>query len=313
MVAQGPGAGGFGPVSVLVLMLSAVFLAAAVWLARRPELITGARERVRASAPARWAGNHLGGSARALARRLSLTITAALGLLAGFVLVAALAAAVAEILEDVLVGDGINAADGPATLWLAGHRDQWLTTVLKGVSLLGNSASEVAVAVVISAVAAWRSDTWLPAVLGLIGIAGVGLLIFTAKLVVGRSRPALPYAIVSEDGYSFPSGHATGTAAVGLLCAWMLSRWVITSWPWRVAAWSIAIGTTGAVGFSRVYLGVHYVTDVVAGWLLGAAWAGAVILVGIWWENTRTVSAAGTSGESRDAVPAPDWRPAAGE
>ena len=313
MSAQGSGASGFGPVSALVLLLSAVFLAAAVWLARNPQLIAVARERIGNSAPARWAGNHLGEPARALAQRLSLTVTAGLGLLVGFVVVAALAAAVAEVLEDVLVGDGINAVDGPTTHWLATHRDAWLTTTLKVVSLLGNTASEVMVAVVVSAVVAWRCGRWLPAVLGLIGTAGVGLLIFTAKLVVGRSRPALPNAIVAEDGYSFPSGHATGTAAVGLLCAWMLSRWVITSWPGRVAVWSIAIGITGAVGFSRVYLGVHYVTDVVAGWLLGAAWATTVMLVGIWWDNTRSVTAVGTSGESPDAAPAPDWRPAAGE
>ena len=70
---------------------------------------------------------------------------------------------------------------------------------------------------VVSVAVTWRSGKWLPAVLGLIGTAGIGLLILSAKLVVGRSRPALPYAIVSEDGYSFPSGHATGTAAVGLL------------------------------------------------------------------------------------------------
>ncbi len=71
--------------------------------------------------------------------------------------------------------------------------------------------------------------------------------------------------MVSEDGFSFPSGHATGTAAVALMCAWMLSRWVITSWAARVAAWSVAVAVTGAVGFSRVYLGVHYVSDVLAG------------------------------------------------
>ena len=225
----------------------------------------------------------------------SLTVTAAAALLAGFGVVAALAAALAEVLEDVLVGDGINAVDGPTTTWLAAHREPWLTAALKGVSLLGNTAAEVTVAVLVSVAVTWRSGKWLPAVLGLIGTAGIGLLILTAKLVVGRSRPALPYAIVSEDGYSFPSGHATGTAAVGLLCAWMLSRWLVTSWTARVAVWSVAVGVTGAVGFSRVYLGVHYVSDVRPAGFLGAAWAGAVMLVGVWWENTRAVTASGTS------------------
>ena len=296
LVAQPPGASGFGPASVLVLLLLAAFVAAAVWLAHSPRLLAGAWERIRNGAVVRWVGRHLGAPARMLARRFSLTVTAAAALLVGFVVVAALAAALAEVLDDVLVGDGINAVDGPTTTWLAAHRDPWLTAALKGVSLLGNTAAEVTVAV-----------------LGLIGTAGIGLLILTAKLVVGRSRPALPYAILSEDGYSFPSGHATGTAAVGLLCAWMLSRWLVTSWRGRVAVWSVAVGVTGAVGFSRVYLGVHYVSDVVAGWLLGAAWAGAVMLVGVWWDNTRAVTASGTSAGSPDVAPAPDWQPAAGE
>jgi undecaprenyl-diphosphatase len=142
-------------------------------------------------------------------------------------------------------------------------------------------------------------------VLGLIGVGGIGLVIVTAKTVVGRSRPASPFALITEGGYSFPSGHATGTAAVALLCAWMLSRWVIGSWPGRVAVWGIAIGVTGAVGFSRVYLGVHYVSDVLAGWLLGAAWAGTVMLVGSWWEATRltSVSGPGTTASSKNEVP----------
>ncbi|MFC1643118.1 phosphatase PAP2 family protein [Myxococcota bacterium] len=73
---------------------------------------------------------------------------------------------------------------------------------------------------------------------------------------------------VEASGYGFPSGHAFGAAAVylalavGLACRW--PRWRL---PLLAVAWVIVVG----VGVSRVYLGVHYLTDVVAGWLLGAA------------------------------------------
>jgi len=67
----------------------------------------------------------------------------------------------------------------------------------------------------------------------------------------------------------------------------MLTRWLIASWTGRVIAWTVAIGFAALIGFSRVYLGVHYVSDVVAGWLLGATWAVIVMLVGSWWDNTR--------------------------
>jgi undecaprenyl-diphosphatase len=54
-----------------------------------------------------------------------------------------------------------------------------------------------------------------------------------------------------------------------------------------VTVWALAIGVTFVVGFSRVYLGVHYVSDVLSGWLLGTAWAGTVMLVGSWWDDTQ--------------------------
>ncbi len=87
---------------------------------------------------AAWADRHLGGVARSLAQRSSLSVVAGLALLAGFIVVAALATAFAEMLEDVLVGDGINGVDEPAARWLAAHRDLWLTSGLKVVTLLGN-------------------------------------------------------------------------------------------------------------------------------------------------------------------------------
>lgn len=301
----GPGADGFGPVGVLVLVLLALFASAAIWVARRPQLLSETWARIRGSVALAWVDRRFGEYAEGLAKRSSLTVVAGLALLAGFVVVAGLAAAFTEILEDVLVGDGINGVDEPAARWLAGHRELWLTAALKAITLLGNSSTVAVVAVLVTAVVVWRAGTWLPAVLGLIGAGGIGLVIVTAKRVVGRSRPASPFALITEGGYSFPSGHATGTAAVALLCAWMLSRWVIGSWPGRVAVWSVAIGVTGAVGFSRVYLGVHYVSDVLAGWLLGAAWAGTVMLVGSWWEATRSTSAnaAGTTALSKNEVP----------
>lgn len=281
------GTDGFGPVSIAVLVALALFVAAAIWFARQPHLIPAFRRRIAGSAPARWTGEHIGRQGRMLARRFSVGEVAGVALLVGLVTVGALAATFTEVLEDVLNGEGIAVIDDPAAYQLAAHRDPWLTTTLKVVTALGNPPALAILVTVVCAVVLARSRSWLPVVLGAVGGAGIGLVIVTAKAVVGRDRPASPFAVISENGYSFPSGHAAGTAAVTLLCAWILSRWLITSWPGRVAVWSIAIGLTGAVGFSRVYLGVHYVSDVLAGWLLGAAWAGAVMLVGSWWDEAR--------------------------
>jgi undecaprenyl-diphosphatase len=307
----GAGGNGFGPASILVVALLATFTLVAAWVARRPQLLPRLWTRIRGSTMASWADRHLGGMARSLAHRYSLSVVAGMGLLAGFIVVAALATAFAEVLEDVLVGDGINGFDVPAAHWLAAHRDLWLTSSLKLVTLLGNWEFIGTGAVLVTAIVVWRSRKWLPAVLALVGTCGIGLVIAAAKAIVGRSRPDSPYAVVSEDGFSFPSGHATGTAAVALICAWMLTRWVLTSWAARVAAWAVAVAVTGAVGFSRVYLGVHYVSDVLAGWFLGAAWAGSVMLVGSWWDNTPAgagtrLTGRGTTASSKHAGPEQD-------
>ena len=219
-------------------------------------------------------------------------MVASLALLVGWIVVSALAAGFTAVLEDVLEGDGIAAVDRPALRWLATHRDLWLTRTLRVVTIAGNPAMLAALTVMVCVVATWWRRSWLPAVIGLVGAGGIGLIVITAKALVGRNRPPSPYAVIAANGYSFPSGHATGTAAVALLCAWMFTRWVITAWAGKVAVWATAIGVIGVVGFSRVYLGVHWISDVLAGWLLGAAWAGAVMLVGSWWDDTSATRTA---------------------
>jgi len=88
---------------------------------------------------------------------------------------------------------------------------------------------------------------------------------------------------MAVDGYSCPSGHALGVTTATLIAAWALARWLIRSWGGRIAVWTTAVALIGGVGFSRVYLGVHYPSDVIAGWLLGAIWTGALLTgTGLW-------------------------------
>jgi membrane-associated phospholipid phosphatase len=156
------------------------------------------------------------------------------------------------------------------------------------VTRLGNTDAQTIWLVLVCVVAAASARSWAPVVVGVVGGGGIGVVIVIAKRLVGRQRPALPYAVMHVDGFSFPSGHATGAAAVGLLGAWMLSRWVIRPWPTRVAVWAATVAMIGLIGFSRCYLGVHFVTDVLAGWLLGAGWAGSVILLASWWSRATS-------------------------
>jgi undecaprenyl-diphosphatase len=222
---------------------------------------------------------------------------AAVGLLSGAALVAVLAAGFAELLDNVLEGELIAYVDQPVSEWIAAHRDLWLTATLKVVTRLGDASTLAVAVVLISAWVGWRARSWLPAVLAVCGLAGVAVVMVAAKLVVGRTRPPSPIAVIVEDGFSFPSGHATGAFTFAVLGAWIISRWVFRNWVVRVTLWSIALAVAALVGFSRIYLGVHYLSDVLAGGFLGAGWAVAVILVGAWWQDSR-----------RSAQPAPSPR-----
>ncbi len=106
-------------------------------------------------------------------------------------------------------------------------------------------------------------------------VLGVGSLL---KLLFSRARPHTAYAAnIWLDKHSFPSGHTTGsTAAYGLLAYF---AWELLAWPWNGIIVIVLSLFIVLVGYSRVYLGAHFPSDVIAGWLLGAVAVICVIFV----------------------------------
>ena len=276
---------GLGPVGWGVVALLVMLAVVSVWVARHPlewqrlPLI---------GAVLRLVPMSLDAAASRLRVRLGISAIAMAAGVAGLLVVGAMAVGFTALLDDVLEGEGIAQFDDTISYWLAGHREVWLTNVLLLVTRLGNLDAQTVWLALVCVVSAVRARTWVPVLVGAAGGGGIALVIVVAKQLVGRQRPALPYAVMPVDGFSFPSGHATGAAAVGLLGAWMLCRWVVRRWAIQVAVWATAVGMIGLIGLSRCYLGVHFVTDVLAGWLLGAAWAGSVILLASWWSRARS-------------------------
>ncbi|HTM96266.1 MAG TPA: phosphatase PAP2 family protein [Croceibacterium sp.] len=108
-------------------------------------------------------------------------------------------------------------------------------------------------------------------------VTGGALLAGALKLVYSRARPEIVPHLVGTGSSSFPSGHAADSAIVYLTLAALVARTVTSRAQSRyliVAAFALTL----LIGLSRVYLGVHYPTDVVAGWIVGALWAGAASL-----------------------------------
>ena len=145
----------------------------------------------------------------------------------------------------------------------------WLVTLLKAISDVFDPITFRVVATAVAVLLFWRGRRRL-AIWTLVTIWGAALLGVLLKVVVGRTRPDLVDAVATAPGRSFPSGHAltstVGCAVLLLLVTPLLRR------RWRVVAIVAAILIPLVVAFARVGLGVHYLSDVVAGELLGLGW-----------------------------------------
>lgn len=192
--------------------------------------------------------------------------------LTGFVaLAAALLLAPAFMDADMAVSAAIRAIDLPG-----------LETAARLASSAGDFLPMAALTVITSAVLYARGRR-AEAVMLLVAVLGGALLGVGLKQVFMRVRPALEVArIPLPETYSFPSGHALASflyfgslAFVAMIDVKRLGRAVVVVGLCTMAAFSIA--------FSRVYLGVHYLGDVVGAWLLGFAWLVLVVMVSARW------------------------------
>jgi undecaprenyl-diphosphatase len=144
-------------------------------------------------------------------------------------------------------------------------------TVLEAVTNLGGRAITVWLVCIVVIGMLIRGQRRLAAYLVVTGV-GALMLDPALKLIVGRLRPVVDVPVASAPGNSFPSGHALGSTVV--YGALLLIFLPVVSRRWRPALIGGFVAIVVLVGFTRVALGVHYVSDVVAGWLLGLAWLG---------------------------------------
>jgi undecaprenyl-diphosphatase len=200
----------------------------------------------------------------------------ALGVVTAFGVSLAAVLLLGAVLAPHFTRNGPTSFDSHVTRWFVDRRSDTLTTAMKALTWLGSSAIIVPVALIVVAILL-RRHAWYLAVFLALCVAGASLVSVLAKHIIDRDRPPDVIRLQHTTTSSFPSGHATQAAATYLALAFVLVA-VSRSSKLHVIGWIAAGIIIVAVGVSRVYLGVHWATDVIAGWLLGITWTTGVRL-----------------------------------
>lgn len=199
------------------------------------------------------------------------------GVLGGMVVAALMAAGSAELYEAVVEHDGIAGFDRPVLDAALAARSPGLDAAVTAWTDVGGPVGMPLLATVVSVGLGlwWRS--WSPVLL--VAVAATGSLAMTVagKVAVGRGRPPLADAVPPfESSASFPSGHALNALVVAGVVAYLLVR-KQRSTAARATTIVLAVLFSVSMGLSRVYLGHHWLTDVLVAWCLGTAWLAVVV------------------------------------
>jgi membrane-associated phospholipid phosphatase len=193
-------------------------------------------------------------------------------------LVAAVAAVALGGVFGWVTGGGARRIDLPVERWVLDHRAAWATSILRVLTSLGSSVLLWPVVGVAAIVLVWRGPDWPSAAVLVASLGGALLAKDIVKPLVHRSRPPAGAWLTGASGLAYPSGHAMQALAVFGALALVLSAG--RSRRVQAALWAGALLVAFVVGWSRVYLGVHWLTDVLGGYALAGALV--ALLAAVW-------------------------------
>jgi len=265
-----------GLLLLLLIIVVGVILAIGRWVARHPERFRSFWDRqLNRPRVARFRGRYRR-QIDFLLNRFRPGTAAGLSVTISFVLIALASWASGVIAQDVVAQQDLARIDLPVKHFIDSHRTPFATGAMKVLTQLGSTYVIVPVFLFIGLAWLWRRKTWMPFLMFVASIGGASLLRFLVGELVDRPRPVPPPGLGPFAGPSFPSSHTVmAVAAYGILAA-LYSR-AARSWARRVAAWMGAFIVCLVVGSSRIYLGAHWLTDVLGAYALGTAWLFALL------------------------------------
>lgn len=267
-----------GRATLLLAVLVAVavgFYLAYRWVAAHGDLLVGYMEAALAYPPVARLRTRYDSQLRWLLRRLTPGQYLGLHLTIGLALAAGGLWLFGGLAEDILTNDPLVRYDRAIAGYLHSLATPPLTTFFLVVSAFGSIEAVAFLGIVVAAFFAWRRQwfifgTWLAAV------AGSAVLNHLLKGLFARPRPFFEHPLLIETSYSFPSGHAMESLVVyGMLAYFAVLA--LRSWRARVGVVFGAALLVVLIGLSRMYLGVHYFSDVLAGYAAGGVWLSALI------------------------------------
>jgi undecaprenyl-diphosphatase len=182
------------------------------------------------------------------------------------------------VAEDVIAGDPLTIVDVDVAQWLHARAtprlNQWMLAITHLHGIVAISTYMVLTALYL----VWKRDWYWLLCLGVTIPSGMVVNALT-KLAFQRARPSFDNPILALSTYSFPSGHVTGvTLFYGVMAAMLIAK--VNAWRWRLFVVFAVFALVVLVALTRMYLGVHYLSDVIAGFAEALAWL-ALCLTGI--------------------------------
>jgi membrane-associated phospholipid phosphatase len=183
------------------------------------------------------------------------------------------------VTEDVVHHDPLTGVDLQLASWLRAHAVPIGDRISVAVSIVGSPVTMAGLALLVAAVLTYKRY-WVTLAGWIAAFVGAGALNWVLKLIIHRQRPTGSEGFVYGQSFSFPSGHAMGSLiGYGMLAYLLISLWpTARRRPLAVVAYALVL--TLLIGFSRLYLGVHYLSDVIAGYAAGSLWL-AVCVTGV--------------------------------
>jgi membrane-associated phospholipid phosphatase len=219
---------------------------------------------------------------------LSLGVYLVIRLAAGFAALVAGAALFAGIAEEL--GDGAKAGqlDQLFSDAVREHTPAWALQAFAFITRLGDTATLSVLGVVVAAALLLRGRRWL-ALAWVLAVCGNALLNTTLKAVFARTRPLHEDGLIQAGGWSFPSGHSSGAVVLYGMLAYVLLRSLPPALASRASLPLVLLATATAfsVGCSRIFLQVHFATDVLAGFASGTAWLAICVASAEWASHYR--------------------------